>query len=131
VSPLSLRLIRAAFACLLLGVALAMAFAFDRNLGVLARSVHAELNAWGFVSLLIYGFGNHMLPRFAGRALPWPRVAEVQSWLAIGGVLVGALGWTLAACGVASWMWLAGPGAALQALAALAFAAQAAVLARG
>jgi hypothetical protein len=40
----------------------------------------------------------HMLPRFAGHPLRRTRLAEAQSWLAIGGVALVALGWV----GVAS-----------------------------
>ncbi len=35
----------------------------------------------------------HMLPRFNGRALRWPRLAHAQSWLAIAGVAMVVAGW--------------------------------------
>jgi hypothetical protein len=85
-SPLSTRCIRAAFLFLALGILLGVTIAFDRALGPPLRPVHMELNLWGWVTLLIYGMAYHMLPRFAGRPLRWPRLAEAQSWLAIAGV---------------------------------------------
>jgi heme/copper-type cytochrome/quinol oxidase subunit 1 len=97
-SELTLRCIRAAFVFLACGIALGAAFALDRPLGAALRPLHAELNLWGWVTLLIYGMAYHMLPRFAGRPLPRTRVANVQAWLAIGGVVLAAAGW-LAALG--------------------------------
>ncbi len=44
-------------------------------------------------TLLIYGMGYHVLPRFAGHPLRWPRLAELQSWFAIGGVALVSMGW--------------------------------------
>lgn len=124
-SPLSLRCIKAAFACLALGIGLGASFALDRGLGAQLRPLHAELLLWGWATLLIYGMGWHMLPRFAGRPVRWPRAAEAQSWLAIGGVALAALGW-LNGAGTALRLI----GGALQGLAALLFAALIADLVR-
>jgi heme/copper-type cytochrome/quinol oxidase subunit 1 len=94
-SPLSIRCIKAAFLALAAGILLGAAFAFDRGLGAQLRPLHAELNLWGWVTLLIYGMGYHMLPRFSGRPLRRPRLANQQSWLAIAGVAMASLGWLL------------------------------------
>ncbi len=121
-NQLSIRCIKAAFACLALGIGLGATFTSNRALGALLRPLHAELNVWGFVTLLIYGMGYHMLPRFTGRALRWPRVATAQSWLALGGVALAILGWA----GIAGALPLSGGvlvvGGVLQTLAALLFA---------
>lgn len=90
---LSIRCIKAAFVCLALGVGLGAWFGIDRALGARLRPLHAEFNLWGWATLLIYGMAYHMLPRFTGRPLRRPRVAGAQSWLAIGGVTLVALGW--------------------------------------
>ena len=92
-SMLSIRCIRAAFVCLACGVGLGAWFAFDRALGAWLRPLHAGLNLWGWTALLIYGMAYHMLPRFTGHPLRWPRLAGVQSWLAIGGVVLLTIGW--------------------------------------
>jgi heme/copper-type cytochrome/quinol oxidase subunit 1 len=122
-SPLSLRCIKAAFVCLALGIGLGASFALDRALGARLRPLHAELLLWGWATLLIYGMGWHMLPRFAGRPVRWPRIAEAQSWLAIGGVALAALGWLGAAGAWPAGVALRSIGGALQGLAALLFAA--------
>lgn len=92
-SQLTVRCIKAAFIYLALGIALGASFAIDRSLGPSLRPLHAELNLWGWVTILIYGMGYHMLPRFTGRPLASPRLADIQSWLAIGGVALAAGGW--------------------------------------
>ncbi len=121
-NPLSIRCIKAAFVWLALGIGLGATFAFDRALGARLRPLHAELLLWGWTTLLIYGMGYHMLPRFAGRSLRWPRLADVQSWLAIGGVALASIGWLLAyAANPVSRVLLIAGGVA-QLLAALIFA---------
>ena len=92
-TALSLRCVKAAFLFLAIGIALGASFAIDRAIGAQLRPLHAELNLWGWVTLLIYGFAYHMLPRFTGRPLRSQRLADAQSWLAIGGVALAALGW--------------------------------------
>jgi hypothetical protein len=92
-NALSIRCIKAAFVYLACGIALGVWFAVDRATGALLRPLHAELNLWGWATLLIYGMAYHMLPRFAGRAPRWPRLAAAQSWLAIAGVALVTAGW--------------------------------------
>lgn len=94
-STLTLRCIKAALVYLALGIGLGALFAFDRGLGGQFRPLHAELNLWGWVTLLIYGMAYHMLPRFTGQPLTHPKLATVQSWLAISGVAIASLGWLL------------------------------------
>lgn len=54
------------------------------------KFVHSHLNMLGWVSMMIYGVGYHILPRFAGRALKYPKLGEFQFWTANIG-LVGML----------------------------------------
>lgn len=121
-SPLTIRLIKAAFVCLALGVGLGVSFAFDRALGAMLRPLHAELNLWGWATLLIYGMAYHMLPRFAGQPLRWPRAAGLQSWLAIAGVGVTAGAWLGTAYGLPQSDELLAIGGGMQLVAALLFA---------
>ena len=58
-TPLSMRCIKAAFLYLALGIGLGASFALDRALGARLRPLHAELNLWGWVTLLIYGMAYH------------------------------------------------------------------------
>lgn len=120
-SPLTIRLVRSAALAFALGLLLGVWFAFNRAVGAVARPLHAELNLWGGVTLLIYGVGYHMLPRFAGRPLTEQRLADLQSYSAILGVAVAVLGWLVSLW----WPTVATPlllsGAALQLVAALLF----------
>lgn len=111
-NQLSLRCIKTAFLALGLGVGLGAWFALDRAAGAWLRPLHAELNLWGWAALLIYGMGYHMLPRFLGRPLRRPRLAEGQSWLAIAGVALAALGWLALSLGWPSQLLLLAGGLA-------------------
>lgn len=46
------------------------------------RFIHSHLMLIGWVSMMIYGVGYHILPRFAGRLIRYKGMAEVQFWLA-------------------------------------------------
>ena len=54
------------------------------------KFVHSHLNMLGWVSMMIYGVGYHVLPRFSGRPLKYPKVGELQFWTANLG-LIGML----------------------------------------
>lgn len=54
------------------------------------KFVHSHLNMLGWVSMMIYGVGYHILPRFAGRPLKYPKMGEFQFWAANLG-LIGML----------------------------------------
>ena len=118
-NSLSLRCIKGAFVYLALGVGLGAWFAIDRAAGASLRPLHAGLNLWGWATLLIYGMAYHMLPRFAGRPLRWPRLAAWQSSLAIAGVALAAIGWVAVASGLPLAQPLILIGAGLQLIAAL------------
>ena len=121
-NALSIRCIKAAFVYLACGIGLGAWFAVDRAMGAWLRPLHAELNLWGWATLLIYGMGYHMLPRFAGRTPHWPRLAAAQSWLAIASVALVAAGWigVVRALPLAQVVLMAG--GALQVIAAALFA---------
>ncbi|RJQ50150.1 MAG: hypothetical protein C4538_00720 [Nitrospiraceae bacterium] len=63
---------------------------------------HAHLNLLGFMSMMIYGVGYHILPRFSGRNIYSPKIMHVQFWLANAGLVGMAIGWPLQASGGAS-----------------------------
>jgi cytochrome c oxidase cbb3-type subunit 1 len=51
------------------------------------RFVHSHLMLLGWVSMMIYGVGYHILPRFAGKLIKRPGLCELQFWLANAGLL--------------------------------------------
>ena len=54
------------------------------------KFVHSHLMLLGWVSMMIYGVGYHILPRFAGKLIKQPAICVAQFWLANIG-LVGML----------------------------------------
>lgn len=46
------------------------------------KFVHSHLMLLGWVSMMIFGVGYHILPKFAGKFLKSKAVAEAQFWLA-------------------------------------------------
>lgn len=54
------------------------------------RFVHSHLMLLGWVSMMIYGVGYHILPRFAGRLIKSRAMGELHFWLSNVG-LVGML----------------------------------------
>ncbi|MBF0565607.1 MAG: hypothetical protein HQK89_10225 [Nitrospirae bacterium] len=54
------------------------------------KFVHSHLNVLGWVSMMIYGVGYHVLPRFAGKKIKSVTIGKVQFYLANAG-LIGML----------------------------------------
>ncbi len=46
------------------------------------KFAHVHLNLLGFMSMMIFGVGYFILPRFNARSLRWPRLVPVHFWLA-------------------------------------------------
>ena len=55
--------------------------------------IHAHFNLLGWMSMMIYGVGYHILPRFSGKPIYSEKIAEWQFWLANVGLIGMALGW--------------------------------------
>jgi cbb3-type cytochrome oxidase subunit 1 len=55
--------------------------------------LHAHLMLVGFVGMMIFGVGLHVLPRFTGRALFSERLADAQFALVNLGLIAMASGW--------------------------------------
>ena len=67
--------------------------AFPSALSPLALRAHAHLMLVGFVGMMIFGVGLHVLPRFTGRTLFSERLADAQFVLANVGLLAMVAGW--------------------------------------
>jgi cytochrome c oxidase cbb3-type subunit 1 len=44
--------------------------------------VHTHINLLGFMAMMIYGVGYHILPRFMGRPVYSHRLGNLQAWFA-------------------------------------------------
>jgi len=58
-----------------------------------APKAHAHMMLLGFVLMMIYGVGLHVIPRFGGHPLRSERIASWQFWLANAGLPVMIAGW--------------------------------------
>ena len=66
-----------------LGIAAILGIVMLGNQNAMAlKFVHSHLNMLGWVSMMIYGVGYHILPRFMGRALYSNKIGEAQFYLA-------------------------------------------------
>lgn len=83
-----------ALAYALLGGALGLAWlAAPDALPALAPRAHAHLMLVGFVGMMVFGIGLHILPRFTGHPLFSERMADVQFAFANIGLLLMVAGW--------------------------------------
>jgi len=57
--------------------------------------VHTHINLLGFMAMMIYGVGYHILPRFMGRPLYSPRLANIHVWLANVTLIGLSISWIL------------------------------------
>ncbi len=56
-------------------------------------SSHTHLNLLGFMSMMIYGVGYHILPKFSGRNIYSPMIMNAQFWIGNAGLIGMVVGW--------------------------------------
>jgi len=79
-----------------LGIAAALGIAMlGSEKAMSLKFVHSHLMLLGWVSMMIYGVGYHILPRFMGRPLYSTKLGDVQFWLANIGLVVMLLFYTM------------------------------------
>lgn len=83
--------IRASMIYLLLGSTLGVSFLVRPELTGIFRTVHVHLNLIGWVSMMIFGVGYHILPRFSGKPLYSEILASLHFWL----INIGLIGMSL------------------------------------
>jgi cbb3-type cytochrome oxidase subunit 1 len=94
VLPRNRWFIVAALAYALLGGLLGLAWlAFPAALPGYTLRAHAHLMLLGFVGMMIFGIGLHVLPRFTGRPLFSERLADLQFALVNIGLVAMVLSW--------------------------------------
>ena len=57
--------------------------------------VHVHLNLLGFMTMMIYGVGYHILPKFSGAFIHSPKIMNIQFWVANAGLIGMAISWPL------------------------------------
>jgi cbb3-type cytochrome oxidase subunit 1 len=59
-------------------------------------ATHTHLNLLGFMSMMIYGVGYHILPKFSGRNIYSPMIMHIQFWAGNAGLIGMAVSWPFA-----------------------------------
>jgi cbb3-type cytochrome oxidase subunit 1 len=69
--------------------------------------VHTHINLLGFMAMMVYGVGYHILPRFMGRPVYSHRLGNAQVWLANITLIGLSISWILEAILGGVWHTLA------------------------
>jgi heme/copper-type cytochrome/quinol oxidase subunit 1 len=69
--------------------------------------VHTHINLLGFMAMMIYGVGYHILPRFMGRPVYSARLGNTQVWLANITLVCLSISWILETSQGGIWHYLA------------------------
>jgi len=67
----------------------------DSEKAMALKFVHSHLNMLGWVSMMIYGVGYHILPKFMGRQMYSKKLGEIQFWIANVGLVAMLVFYTL------------------------------------
>jgi cbb3-type cytochrome oxidase subunit 1 len=86
--------LRASLAWLALGVTLGVGMA-ARPAWTIYRPAHEHMNMLGFVTMMIFGVAYHVIPRFSGRPLKYPRLAVWHFWIANAGLALMVIGFVI------------------------------------
>lgn len=88
------RFIKSSLAWFAAGVILGVAMAVKPEL-VIYKPAHLHMNFLGFVTMMIFGVGYHILPRVAGSPLKWRWLASLHWWMANAGLALMVAGFFL------------------------------------
>ncbi len=114
--PFVRRFIRSALVWFAVGGVLGLGLAFAPMQAAAIRPAHVHANLLGFVSMMIFGVGYHVLPRFTGVPLHSRRLPAAHLWLANVGVAALVAGWVLRSASASGGQLLVGGGAACSAV---------------
>jgi heme/copper-type cytochrome/quinol oxidase subunit 1 len=114
--------IRSSATWLVLGVSLGLAMVLKPE-WALYRVAHMHMLLLGFVSMMIFGFGYHVVPRLAGNRLYNSVWAGAHVWLANSGLALLTVGFSLRAHALEVALYVTGAGGILATLGAYLFAA--------
>lgn len=81
-SPLSKNFLRASLVYFLIAAILGTVMISMKSYPAQLLFSHVHLNLLGWMSMMIFGVGYHILPRFTGRPLAYPKIGTLQFYLA-------------------------------------------------
>jgi cbb3-type cytochrome oxidase subunit 1 len=119
VSPFVKWFIRSSLTWLGGGVTLGVAIAIWPRL-IVYRPAHVHMNLLGFVTMMIFAVGYHVLPRIAGAPLRWEWLGPVHWWLSNVGLALMVTGFFVLPSS-AMGRWILAPGGTLAAIGAFCF----------
>jgi cbb3-type cytochrome oxidase subunit 1 len=114
------RFLQSALVWLGLGVSAGVAMAVHPQ-WIIYRPAHEHMNLLGFVTMMIFGVGYHVVPRFFGHPLRYRSLAAMHWWLSNVGLLLMVVGFILAPHIGTRSIPVLGTGGVLSALGAFAF----------
>ena len=86
-SPLSKNFVRASLIYFFIAAVLGIIMISMKSYPAQLLFTHVHLNLLGWMSMMIYGVGYHILPRFTGKPLAYPKMGEVHFYLANAGLV--------------------------------------------
>lgn len=87
--------IRASLIYLAIGAVTGLMMVFYPDGRFILTRVHTHINLLGFMAMMVYGVGYHILPRFMGRPLYSSRLAYIHVWLANVTLIGLSISWIL------------------------------------
>lgn len=102
------------------GVLLGVAMAIWPQL-IVYRPAHVHMNLLGFVTMMIFAVGYHVLPRIAGAPLRWEWLAPIHWWLSNVGLAMMVTGFFLLPSYPVMGRWILAPGGTSAAVGAFCF----------
>lgn len=102
------------------GVTLGVAMGISPTL-IVYRPAHVHMNLLGFVSMMIFAVGYHVLPRIAGAPLRWPVLGTIHWWLGNVGLAMMVSGFFILPSSPVIGRWVLAPGGLLAAAGAFCF----------
>ena len=98
--------IKASLTYLGIGVMMGLSMVFSPDIRFTLTRVHVHILLLGFMAMMIYGVGYHILPRFMGRPVYSHRLGNVQVWLANITLSGLSISWILEATVGGFWYYL-------------------------
>jgi cbb3-type cytochrome oxidase subunit 1 len=95
--------IKASLAYLGIGTVMGICMVLWPNIRFTVTRVHTHINLLGFMAMMIYGVGYHILPRFMGRPVYSHRLGNIQVWLANITLMGLSISWILEASQGGIW----------------------------
>ena len=80
-SPLSKNFVRASLIYFFIAAILGTIMISMKSYPAQLLFSHVHLNLLGWMSMMIYGVGYHILPRFSGTPLAYPKLGNLQFYL--------------------------------------------------